>query len=98
MNIKRINPWPELQVAGIKVVSNPAVPDNTAVVVVQPPLRAVKMGLFHTMDSLQSVVDLALSQLPITTPNAIVSLLMIYQNTLLNILEQETNFVPRKEL
>lgn len=41
------------------------------------------MGLFPTLDNCQSVVDLALSQLPINTPNAIVGLLMTYHNTLL---------------
>lgn len=49
----------------------------------QPILRSTVMGLFPTMQSLQSVVDLAVSQLPITTPNAVNALLMTYHNSLL---------------
>lgn len=56
----------------------------------QPPVRAVPMALFPTMGSLQSVVELGMSQLPINTSNAIVSLLMVYHNTLL----QEVKNVP----
>lgn len=47
-------------------------------------LRAAPMGLFPTMASLQSVVDMAISQLPINTPNAVNALLMTYHNTLLD--------------
>lgn len=60
-----------------------------------PPVRAVPMSLFPTMGSLQQVVDLANSQLPVTTPNAMLGLLMTYHNTLISILEQETNLVIR---
>ena len=49
----------------------------------QPPLRAVHIGLFPTMGSLQDVVDLADSKLPITSRNEVISLLMTYHNTLL---------------
>lgn len=64
--------------------------------VVQPALRPAVMGLFPTMHDLQSVVDLAHSQLPLTNSNSIVGLLMTYHNTLLSVMEQETNFVQRK--
>ena len=54
--------------------------------ITHPPaaLRAVHQGLFPTMDSLQSVVDLADSKLPITTKNEVYTLLMTFQNTLLS--------------
>lgn len=52
---------------------------------VQPPLRAVPMGLFPTMGSLQDVIDLADSKLPIINRNEVISLLMTYHNTLLSI-------------
>lgn len=51
--------------------------------IVQPPLRAVAMGLFPTLDSCQTVVDLGMSQLPLKDPNALLGLLMTYHNTLL---------------
>jgi hypothetical protein len=57
---------------------------GSGVPAVQPALRAVSMGLFPTMGSLQQVVDLAYSQLPIQSPNAINALLMTYHNTLLD--------------
>jgi len=50
----------------------------------QTALRAVPMTLFPTMDSLQAVLDLAMSQLPVITPNSMNNLLMVYHNTLLN--------------
>ncbi len=50
----------------------------------QPPIRAVRMGLFPTHGSLQEVVDLGKSKLPITNENELVSLLMSYHNTLLS--------------
>ena len=55
-----------------------------AVPLTQPAaLRAVPMSLFPTMGSLQEVVDLAESKLPITSPNELFSLLMTYHNTLI---------------
>lgn len=51
----------------------------------QPPIRAVQMGLFPTMGSLQEVVDFSKSKLPITSENEMFSLLMIYHNTLLQV-------------
>jgi hypothetical protein len=62
----------------------------------QPALRAVKMGLYPTMTSLQSVVDLAKSQLPSIHHNAMTGLMMTYHNTMLDVMERDTNFVPRK--
>lgn len=50
-----------------------------------PGLRPVHLALFPTMDSLESVVDLGLSQMPITNANQLVSVLMTYHNTLLKI-------------
>ena len=49
----------------------------------EPSLRAVPMSLFPTMGSLQEVVELAESKMPITNRNEMFSLLMIYHNTLL---------------
>jgi hypothetical protein len=49
----------------------------------QPPLRAERMGLFPTCESLSDAVRLAESQLPITDQNKLFSLLMTYHNTLL---------------
>ena len=46
-------------------------------------LRAVPMNLFPTMGSLQEVVELAESKIPITNRNELFSLLMTFQNTLL---------------
>lgn len=54
----------------------------------KPALRAVPMGLFPTVGSLQEVVDLAESKLPITTQNDVFCLLMTFQNTLLKVLKQ----------
>lgn len=54
----------------------------------QPQLRAVPMALFPTLGSLQEVVDLAESRLPITDKNEMLSLLMTYHNTLLTQLNE----------
>jgi len=56
--------------------------------VVQPGLRPVRMTLFPTLDSLNAVIDLGLSQLPINTPNQMVGLLMTYHNSLLKQIEE----------
>ncbi len=50
----------------------------------QPPLRAVPMKLFPVMDTLDEVVVLAESKLPITSSNELYSLLITYHNTLLS--------------
>lgn len=44
------------------------------------------MPLFPTLDSLQEVVDLAESRVPIATKNDMLALLMIYHNTMLRVL------------
>lgn len=53
----------------------------------EPPIQAVPMTLFPTMSSLQEVVDLAHSKLPIQDGNAMHSILMIYHNTLLGLIK-----------
>lgn len=45
------------------------------------------MPLFPTLGSLQEVIDLADSKLPITSRNELCSLLYIWNNTLLKVLE-----------
>lgn len=52
-------------------------------------VQAHPMGLFPTMDNLESVLELGLSQLPITTPNQLVCLLMTYHNTLMKVQNDE---------
>lgn len=47
------------------------------------------MGLFPTMGSLQEVVDYADSQLPIKSKNDLLTVLFIYQNTLLMLLKSQ---------
>lgn len=54
----------------------------------QPPFRAVPMPVFPTMGSINEVVELAESKLPITDKNELFSLLMTFQNTLLKQLNQ----------
>ena len=49
----------------------------------KPCIRTVPMALFPTLGSLQEVLDLAESKLPITDKNEITSLLFVYHNTLL---------------
>lgn len=48
-----------------------------------PVLRTVPMNLFPTMGSLQEVVELAESKIPVTSRNEMISLLMTYHNTML---------------
>ena len=55
----------------------------------QPPIRAVCMGLFPTMDSLEEVLALAKSMYPQDNGNPIVGLLMTYHNSLLKALKDE---------
>lgn len=56
-----------------------------------PALRPVHLGLFPTLDTLESVVDLGISQLPITSANQLVTVLMTYHNTLLKIQHEIKN-------
>lgn len=51
-------------------------------------LRAVPMGVFPTMGSLQEVVDYAESKIPVMNKNDMTSLLMIYHNTMLKVLHE----------
>ena len=46
-------------------------------------LRAVPMPLFPTMGSLQEVVALAESQMPLVNKNTVMGILFTYHNTLL---------------
>ena len=55
-------------------------PKNTQI---QPPLLAVPMPLFNTLDNLQEVLEFSESCLPITTKNELHTLLFTYHNTLL---------------
>lgn len=48
------------------------------------------MQVFPTLGSLQEVIDLAESKLPITAKNDVTTLLMAYHNTLLNQLSSVT--------
>jgi len=55
----------------------------------QPHIRAVPMALFDTASSLQEVVDWADSQLPISNKNTLLSVLMVYHNTLLKVIQAQ---------
>lgn len=72
--------------------SNPTNPSAKNKLVIKP----AHMPLFPVMNNCQSVIDLAISQLPGVPVNTIMALFMTYHNTLLHNLEQETNYVPRK--
>ena len=61
----------------------------------QAALRAVRMGLFPTMDSLEDVIALAKSMYPQDNGNPIVTLLMTYHNSLLKELSNESSPNPR---
>lgn len=52
----------------------------------QDALRALSMGIYPTMESIQEVINLAESKLPITDSNEMYSLLMTMQNTLIKYL------------
>jgi hypothetical protein len=56
----------------------------------QPQLRAVPMNLFPTAGTLNEVVELGNSRLPITNPNELFSLLSTYHNTLLKTMSGPT--------
>lgn len=56
----------------------------------EPPIRAVPMNLFPTMDSLNDVVAVGKLQLPILHEQALVTLLMTYHNTLLATIKRES--------
>lgn len=54
--------------------------DKTPVI---PIIKAEVMALFPTLDSLQDVIELGNSKLPITSQNDLYSLLITYHNTLI---------------
>lgn len=54
----------------------------------QPHIREVAMGVFPTMDSVQEVIDMAESKLPITDKNSLQAILAIYHNTLLKAVKE----------
>lgn len=56
----------------------------------EPALRAVVMGLFPTMNSLDEVIAIGEAKLPITCPNELRTLVFTYHNTLLKQLEEPT--------
>jgi hypothetical protein len=57
-------------------------------------LRPVRLGLFPVMDTPEAVIDLGVSQLPITNPNQLVGLLMTYHNSLVNLMETKNEDPP----
>jgi hypothetical protein len=52
----------------------------------QAHIHALPMSLYPTMESIQEVINLAESKLPITDSNEMYSLLMTFQNTLIKYL------------
>lgn len=55
----------------------------------QPHIRAVPMALFPTLGTLQEVMDLADSKLPIMNKNELNSLMFVYHNTLLKVINDQ---------
>ncbi len=51
-------------------------------------IKLTPMPLYPTLNSMNSVVDLAISQLPGVPVNTIMTLFMCYHNTLINELEK----------
>ena len=49
------------------------------------------MSLFPTLGSVQEVVELANSKLPVIQQNEMYSLLMTFQNTLLKVIHDQTH-------
>jgi hypothetical protein len=52
------------------------------------PVTAAPMPLYPTLDSLQDVVTLADSKLPISNKNDLFSILFTYHNTLLKLIKR----------
>lgn len=48
------------------------------------------MSIYPTLGSLQEVIELANSKLPVIQQNEMYSLLMIYQNTLLKVIDDQS--------
>jgi hypothetical protein len=66
----------------------------------QPAFRPVCAPLYPTLDNLESVVALGMSQLPIESPNALRILLLTYHNTLLKVIndEQKADRIDPREI
>lgn len=56
-----------------------------------PVIKPVHMTLFPTLDSLQDVVHLAETRLPVADRNVLFSLLMSYHNTLLKVINGKSS-------
>lgn len=56
----------------------------------QPKVHPAHMSLYPTMDSTTEAIAYIESQIPINTPNEVFGLLMIYHNSLLKQIAQET--------
>lgn len=65
--------------------------NNNNVQIDHSALRAVKSGLFPTLDSLEAAINNGMAQLPIETPNQLMSVLMTFQNTLIQQLQDQQN-------
>jgi len=63
---------------------------STEQISAQPHIRAVHMPLFDTASSLQDAANWAESHLPITSKNTLMSVLMVYHNTLLKTLKEQS--------
>jgi len=55
-----------------------------------PKVHPAHMSLYPTMDSTTEAIAYIESQIPINTPNEVFGLLMIYHNSLLKQIAQET--------
>ena len=55
----------------------------------QPPLRAVRMTLFPSFESLEEAQAYAEARIPLEHKNDVYGVLMVYHNTLLNQIEKE---------
>lgn len=66
-------------------------PENQTDAVKHPALRPVHLALFPVMDNLESVVDLGISQLPITSSTQLVGILMAYHNTMIKLQQDVQN-------
>lgn len=56
----------------------------------QPAILVVPMNLFPTMNSLQEVMDLGASKMPINQWNEMHNLICVYHNTLLKVIAEES--------
>lgn len=50
---------------------------------IKPPFQPAFMNLYPAMNSVEEVIALALSKIPVTHQNEMVSILMTYHNTLM---------------